>query len=63
MHGIFNLKIDECANNPEKSSKTNIGKHIPCRFSMLTIWAFDCIENKHTLYRGKVGMKKFCSSL
>ena len=30
---------------------------------MLTIWAFDWIENMHTLYRGKDGMKKFCSSL
>ena len=30
---------------------------------MSTIWAFDNIENKHTLYRGKDCMKKFCSSL
>ena len=30
---------------------------------MSTIWAFDEIENKHTLYRGKNCMKKFCASL
>ena len=30
---------------------------------MSTIWAFDHIENKHTLHRGKDCMKKFCSSL
>ena len=30
---------------------------------MLTVWAFDHIESKHTLYYGKDCMKKFCSSL
>ena len=30
---------------------------------MLTIWAFDNIENKHTLYCGEHCMKKFCESL
>ena len=30
---------------------------------MSTIWAFDHIENKHTLYRGKDCMKKFCEYL
>ena len=30
---------------------------------MSTIWAFDSIENKHTLYRGKYCIKKFCTSL
>ena len=27
------------------------------------IWAFGHTENKHTLYRGKDCMKKFCESL
>ena len=56
-------KIDGCANNPENSSTTKIGKHIPCGYSMSTISEFDHIENKHTLYRGKDCMKKFCESL
>ena len=30
---------------------------------MSAIWAFDHIENKHTLYRGKGCIKRFCSSL
>ena len=30
---------------------------------MSAIWAFDNIENKHTLYRGKDCMKKFCDFL
>ena len=54
-------KVDGCANNSEKSSK--IGEHIPCGYSMSTIWAFDHTENKHTLYRGKDCIKKFCESL
>ena len=28
---------------------------------MSTIWAFDHLENKHTLYRGKDCMKTFCT--
>ena len=30
---------------------------------MSTIWAFDQIENKYTLYRGKYCMKTFCTCL
>ena len=56
-------KIDGCANNPENFSTAKIGEHIPCRYSMSTIWAFNHIENKHTLYRRKDCMKKFCESL
>ena len=56
-------KVDGCANNPENSSTTEINEHIPCGYSMSTIWAFDHIENKHTLYHGKDCMKKFCESL
>ena len=48
------LKIDGCANNPEKHSISKIGEHIPCGCSMPTIWGFDHIEIKHTLYCGKV---------
>ena len=55
--------IITCTNNPEKSSATKIAEHIPCGQSMSTIWKFDHIENKHTLYREKNCMKKFCTSL
>ena len=30
---------------------------------MSTTWAFDTIENKHSLYRREDCMKKFCTSL
>ena len=52
-------KMDVCANNPKNSSTTKKGEHIPCGYSMSTIWAFDQIETKHTLYFGKDCMKKF----
>ena len=56
-------EIDGYANNPEKSSTTKFGEHIPCGYSMSTIWPLDNIENKHTSYRGKDCMKTFCTSL
>ena len=43
-------KLDGCANNPEKPSKTNISEHIHCGYSVLITWAFDNMENRHTLY-------------
>ena len=57
------LKIDGCENNPEYSSTTKIGKHIPYGYSLSTIWGFDHIKYKHSLYRGKDCMKEFCKSL
>ena len=30
-------KVDGCANNPENSSVTKIGEHIPCGYSLSTI--------------------------
>ena len=36
-------KIDGCTNNPEKSSTTKIGKHIPWRYALvnnLDIWSY-----------------------
>ena len=55
-------KIDGCANNPKNSSTKKIGEHITCGYTMSTIWAFDIKEKRHTLYRGKYCMKKFCES-
>ena len=49
-----------CVKTSEKSTTTKIGEHIPCGYSMLTIWALDHIENKYNLHRGKNCMKKFC---
>ena len=57
------IKIDRCANNPEKSPTTKIGVVIPYGYSISKIWAFDHIENKHTLYHRKDCIQKFCVSL
>ena len=46
-------KIDGCVNYPEKSSKEKICEHISCRYSISTIWTFDNIKQKHTLYCDK----------
>ena len=56
------IKIDGCANNPDNDSTTKIVDLIPCGYSISTISAFDHIENKHTLYRGKNCMKNVCTS-
>ena len=46
-------KIDWCANNLENSSTAKIGEHILSGYSLSTIWAFDDIENKDTIYPGE----------
>ena len=56
-------KTDACGDSPEHFSATQIGEHIPCGYSMSTIWVFYHIENKHTLHCGKDCMRKFCEFL
>ena len=46
-------KIEGCTNNPEKPSTAKLGEHIPSEYSMSPKWAFDNVENNHTLYRGE----------
>ena len=50
-------KIDGCVNYLQnylkKSSKEKICEHISCRYSISTIWTFDNIKQKHTLYCDK----------
>ena len=60
---MSNKKIDDCANNAEKYSTAKFREYKPCVHSISTIWVFDHIENKHTLYCGKYCLKKVCSSL
>ena len=56
-------KIDGYKNNPENSSTSKVGEHIPSGFSMSTISSFKSIENKHNVYKGKDCMKRFYESL
>ena len=46
-------KIDECKNNPQSSSTTKVGKHIPSGFSISTKSSVKSIENKHDVSRSK----------
>ena len=61
--GKFNLKNRCMCNNPENYLTAKIGEHIPCGYSMSTIWAFYSIEGKHILYRRKEFMKNVSISL
>ena len=40
-------KLDGCSTFQQQN------RHITCEYSMSTIWLFDHIVNKHTLYHGK----------
>ena len=46
----------------QKNSSTKISEHIPSRYSMSAILAFDNVENKHTLYLGEDCKEKFFTS-
>ena len=52
--------IDNYKNNPEKPPITKIEEHISCGYSMSIIWAFNRIENGHSLYRRKGFVKDLC---
>ena len=52
-------KIDGCADNPENSSATKVGEHIPCGYSMSTIWAFNNVETSIPHIVGKIVWKIF----
>ena len=56
-------KTDRCKSNPENSSKTKVGEHIPSGFSMSVISLFRRIENKYDEYKDKDSMKNFCEYL
>ena len=53
-------KNSKCQNNPNKSSTTEIDKHVPSGYSLFTHCSFDQTKNKLNNYRGKDCMKKFC---
>ena len=51
MKHLIKKKTDGCANNPGNYLTTKVDEHIPCGYSISTIWAFTNIENNHVLYR------------
>ena len=56
-------KVSTCQNNPNESSTTEINKHTPSGYSILTHCSFDQPKNKLNHYKGKDCMKKFCKDL
>ena len=56
-------KISTCYNNFEQSSTTEINKHTPSGYSLLTHCSFDKSKNKLDYYRADNCMEKFCKDL
>ena len=46
---IFDSKISGCKNNSRESSTAKVDEHIPCGYTMSSIWTFDDIESKHDI--------------
>ena len=55
--------MDGHLNNPEKSSKTEVGEYAPSGFLMSTTSSFKDTKNKQDVHRGDDCMKKFCECL
>ena len=56
-------KTSTCYNNLEESSTTEVNKHTPSGYSLVTHCSFDKTKNKLHCYRGQDCMKKFCEDL
>ena len=56
-------KMSTCQNNPNKSSATEINKHVLLGYSLYTHCSFDKSKNNLNYYKGNDGMKKFCKDL
>ena len=57
------MKQQSCQNNPDKSYTERKAIHEPCGYSLDLVSSFDVKENKHSFYRGKDCIKKFCKEL
>ena len=56
-------KMNTCINNPNESSTTEINKHTPSGYSILTHCYFNVSKNKLNYYRKDDCMNKFCKDL
>ena len=55
--------MDNCANDPSKSSTEKKNEHEMCGYSLFTDCSFDKKNNKLDYYRGKDSLKRFCQDL
>ena len=57
------IKQQSCQINPNESYTEGKAIHEPCGYSLDLVSSFDSKQNKHSFYRGKDCIKKFCSDL
>ena len=57
------IKQQSCQNNPNESYTERKSIHVPSGYALSLISSFDSRENKHSVYRGRDCIKKFCSDL
>ena len=57
------IKQQSCPNNPKESYTESNAIHEPCGYSLDLVCSFDLKESKHSFYRGKSCVKRFCSEL
>ena len=57
------LKQQSCQNNPDKSYTEWIAIHEPSSYSLDLVTSYDEKENKHSFYRSKDCIKKFCAEI
>ena len=54
-------KIEGCANNPENSSRSKIGEHIPWGYSIVNNWGIWSQQNNILYIVEKIAGKSFVS--
>ena len=57
------IKQQSCQNNPNESYTERKAIHEPCGYLLDLVSSFNSKQNKHSFYRGKDCIKKFCSDL
>ena len=57
------IKQQSCQNNPNESCTEGKAIHEPCGYSLDLVSSFDSKQNKHSFYRGRDCVEKFCKDL
>ena len=57
------IKKQSCQNNPNDSYTEKKAIHEPCGYALDLVGSFDSKQKKHSFYRGKDCIKRFCSEL
>ena len=54
------LLKQSCQNNPNESYTERKAMHEPCGYALDLVCSFDSKQNKHSFYRGKDCITRFC---